>query len=116
MCVRAPESIALALQNARGDEDQQLAALVLHAIALEQPAEERKTMQTRSPFRRGLLLAHEDAADDSRRTVIDLHLRVGALRVDGWNAVDLTAEVRRGVLDSDSHDHGVGGRDLGRHL
>ena len=42
-----------------------------------------------------LLLADEDAADDRRRAVVDLHLRVRALRVDRRNAVDLAAEVRR---------------------
>ena len=63
-----------------------------------------------------LLLADEDAADDRRRAVVDLHLGVGALRVDRRNAVDLTAEVGRRVLDRDLHDHGVGRGDLRRHL
>ena len=103
-------------QNPRCDEDQQLAARIGQRVAPEQPAEQRNAMQHRGAVVGRLLLADEDAADDRRRAVVDLHPGHRALRVDRRNAVDLSAEVRRRVLDRDVHDHGVRGRDLRRHL
>ena len=70
-------------QNARRDEDQQFAARIGHRVALEQPAEQRNPVQHRASGRSvDLLLADEDAADDRRGAVVDLHLGDGALRVD----------------------------------
>src|SRR5512147_2812801 len=80
--IRAPHTalvIALALQDARRDEDQQLAAFVGSRVLLEQPANQRNPMQAGGALVRGLLAAHEDPADDRRRPVVDLDLGHRAL-------------------------------------
>src|SRR5687768_8009361 len=71
--VRMARFIALALQDAWSDEDQKLAALVLRRLAPEEPAEQRDPADGRSLVALRLLPAHEDAADNGRRAVLDLH-------------------------------------------
>ena len=64
------------------DENQQLAALVRHAIAPEQPLQKRNLAEPGRLVRQVLLVARVDAADDGRLPVVDQQRRDGALRVD----------------------------------
>src|SRR6266550_3079085 len=95
-------------KNPRRNENQQLAAVVVHAVTPEQPAKQRDPRQARRGVLVGLFAADIDAADHRRVAVADEHLGDRALRVDRGNVVDGLAEVGRRVLQRDAHDDGVG--------
>src|SRR4030095_10838086 len=56
----------LALDDSRRDEDQELGALIVDGVALEQPTEQRDLAQPGRPIVRRLLLAGGDRAGDRR--------------------------------------------------
>src|SRR5687768_8761572 len=88
-----------------GDEDEELAALILGDVPLEQPPEQRQPVEPGRAVLRRLLAADVDAADHRRLAVAHQHLRDRALGIDRRDAVDLAAEVRRLVGDLDAHNH-----------
>src|SRR6516162_8827095 len=64
------------------DEDQQLRALIVDPVALEQPAEKRNLAQTWRPIGLVLQTVGIHAADHGRLAVAHEQRRDGALRVD----------------------------------
>src|SRR5262245_39731350 len=92
-------SVALPLDDSRRDEDQQLVVLVVREIVLEQPAQERHLVQHGRPAFTRLLRAEINSADDRGLPVTDEHRGVGALCVDGRNAVDASPEIGLRVLE-----------------
>src|SRR5262249_31606447 len=97
-----------AFDNLRRNEDEQLGALIVQRVPLEQPAKQRHPAEPRRTIVRHLLLTDVDAPDHRCLAVADQHCRVRALCVDGRNAVDRAAEVRLRVLQRDLHDDGAG--------
>src|SRR5206468_4172807 len=76
---RRLSSLSLTLNDARRDEDQQLAAFVRGRVAAEQPAKERQSVQDGCALVRDLFATDEDSADDRRRPVVHLDLSPRAL-------------------------------------
>src|SRR5438876_2194531 len=111
---RPPDAFRLALDDSRRDEDQQLGARVVDAVAFEQPGQNGNLSEARRAIGGVLLVGLEDSANDRRLPVVDEQRRQSALRVDRGNGSwsGRTAEVGRGVLEHDLHDHGVGRCDL----
>src|SRR4051794_35218791 len=64
--------LPLPFDDARRDEDQQLAAAIEGVVTLEQPVQQWNAAEPGRAIRLILLVAQVDAADDGRLTVVDL--------------------------------------------
>src|SRR6185369_10449908 len=76
-----------ALDDARGDEDEELRVRLIDSVPLEQPLDDRHVAQPGRLVDRVGRAARIDAADDRRLAVADQHLGVGALGVDRARAI-----------------------------
>src|SRR5690242_4867490 len=102
----------LSLHDLGSDEEDQLLSRGGNRAALEEVAEHRDVAEQRHLENVDRVLCLDDAADHDRAAIGDQNLRGRLLRDQGRIAADLTAEVRRRVLDIDVQEDGVLDRDL----
>ena len=65
------QRLLLQPDDARRNEDQQLATLILDSIPLEQPPEQRNAVQTRRATLERLFITEIDPANHGRLAVVD---------------------------------------------
>src|SRR4051812_5158248 len=92
------------IDDSRGDEDEQLGAVIRNRLLLEEPSEDRDLREVWNLIERFRVLAGVDAADDGGVAVLDEHLGAGLAAADRRLAVR-AGELRVRLVVGDVHAH-----------